>query len=95
MGITGSGKSLHLVHVNISIDNYFRIDRCCASCLVLGLVSTFAGSGAAGLVDGVGELASFHHPSDVACAPTGVFFVADFSSSTIRRIGPAGLLLGL
>ena len=60
-----------------------------------GLVSTFAGSGVSGTVDGLGSLASFVGPNGIAVDGTGNVFLADTSNngdSTIRKITPAGLV---
>ncbi|HQR66336.1 MAG TPA: NHL repeat-containing protein [Thermoanaerobaculia bacterium] len=55
-----------------------------------GYVSTFAGSGAAGSVDGPGPTASFDQPWHVAVDSSGVVFVADSGNNKIRKVSPAG-----
>lgn len=55
-----------------------------------GMVSTFAGSGASGAVDGTGTAASFSQPSAVTVDATGNVFVADSGNHAIRRITPSG-----
>jgi sugar lactone lactonase YvrE len=58
-----------------------------------GLVTTLAGSAAAGgSQDGVGTAARFNHPVGLAIASTGVLYVADIDNHTIRSITPAGLV---
>jgi gliding motility-associated-like protein len=55
-----------------------------------GQVSTFAGRGTAGEVDGVGTAAAFDSPAAVAVDPIGTIYVADAANSKIRRITPSG-----
>lgn len=55
-----------------------------------GLVTTFAGRGTAGEVDGVGTAAAFDSPAAVAVDPIGTIYVADAANSKIRRITPSG-----
>ncbi len=60
-----------------------------------GLVSTFAGSGAAASVDGLGVAASFVGPNGIALDSSGNVFVADTDNqgnSAIRKITPGGLV---
>jgi len=51
-----------------------------------GAVSTLAGSGAAGYLDGTGPAARFNYPSGVACDGNGNVYVADQNNNRIRRI---------
>ena len=55
-----------------------------------GVVSTLAGDGTAGLVNGAGSAARFSDPFGVAVDKSGNVFVADFGNSAIRGITPAG-----
>lgn len=57
-----------------------------------GVVSTFAGSGALGSVDGIGTAAMFATPSGIAIDSTGNLFVANFDDHNIRKITPAGVV---
>jgi sugar lactone lactonase YvrE len=57
-----------------------------------GLVSTFAGSGAAGALDSVGTAASFNGPAGLAVDPSGNVYVADSNNDLIRKITPAGVV---
>ena len=58
-------------------------------------VSTFAGSGIAGSVDGTGTAASFTHPMGLAIDSSGNLYVADVQSAKIRKITPEGVVTTL
>lgn len=51
-----------------------------------GEVATFAGTGAAGSLDGPAASATFTDPQDVAVAPDGTIYVADTGSRKVRMI---------
>jgi len=57
-----------------------------------GLMSTVAGTGAAGYVDGPGAEAQFNLPTDVAVDNNGVLYVADNGNHRIRKITPDGVV---
>ncbi len=57
-----------------------------------GVVSTLAGSGELGSVDGTGSAASFYNPTGVAVDAAGNVYVADLTSNKIRKITPAGVV---
>lgn len=57
-----------------------------------GLVSTFAGSGAAGSVNATGTAATFTNPQGIAIDANGNVYVADYGNNLIREISPAGLV---
>ena len=54
-----------------------------------GEVSTFAGSGVGGLVDGIGLSARFNYPWSVVADRYGALFVSDHGNNCIRRVTPA------
>src|SRR6266702_4395720 len=61
-----------------------------------GAVTTLAGSaGVSGSADGIGSASRFYYPSDVAVDGSGNVYVADSSSSTIRKVTPAGVVTTL
>ena len=53
-------------------------------------VTTFAGSGVDGSVDGQGKAASFYRPNGITCDPIGNIYVAETYGNTIRKITPSG-----
>lgn len=58
-----------------------------------GIVSTIAGDGTKGFVDGAGVAAKFREPHNVAVDANGNVFVTD--NNSIRKITPAGLVITL
>jgi PKD repeat protein len=57
-----------------------------------GVVSTLAGSGAAGFADGTGTAAQFNYPFGVAVDSSGNVYVTDHSGHRIRKITPVGVV---
>lgn len=55
-----------------------------------GVVTTIAGNGVAGLVDGVGTQASFNNSKAMTLGADGNLYVADYGNSAIRQVTPAG-----
>lgn len=54
-----------------------------------GLVTTIAGNGKQGYVDGIGKNAEFYYPSGIAFTTSGnnnILYVSDFYNNVIRRI---------
>ena len=57
-----------------------------------GVVSTLAGNGNAGWVDGPGGNAEFDHPTGIAVDRTGNVFVAEEYNHCVRKISPDGMV---
>lgn len=57
-----------------------------------GMVSTFAGTGVAGLKNGSGLNAQFNFPSGIAIDNLDNLYVADFKNNNIRKITPQGVV---
>lgn len=60
--------------------------------ITAGVVSTFAGSGAAGSTDATGMAASFNGPTGITVDGNGNVYVTDSNNGTIRKITPAGVV---
>jgi len=65
---------------------YNRIQKISAN----GAVSTLAGTGNVGAINGMGKLASFNKPSGLAVDGAGNLYVADAGNNLIRKITPDG-----
>ncbi|WP_170309735.1 NHL repeat-containing protein [Mucilaginibacter xinganensis] len=57
-----------------------------------GVVTTFAGNGTAGAVDGAAAKASFNGPAGLAVDAAGNVYVADSNNNMIRKITQAGIV---
>jgi len=57
-----------------------------------GVVSTLAGTGAPGRVDGPSATAQFDYPNGLAVTSQGTVYVADTNNNCIRAISPAGVV---
>jgi sugar lactone lactonase YvrE len=57
-----------------------------------GVVSTFAGNGAAGIMDGAATVAEFRGPSGIAFDGQGNLYVADRGNNMIRKVTSAGVV---
>lgn len=55
-----------------------------------GMVSTVAGNGIIGLLDGPGATAQFHLPFGLTLDGKGNILVADYENSVVRKIDPTG-----
>lgn len=60
-----------------------------------GVVTTFAGGGAAGTADGSGTAARFDEPRGICIDSTGTLYVADYDNHLIRKITSAGVVTTL
>jgi hypothetical protein len=60
-----------------------------------GTVTTFAGSGTATYLDGIGTNAGFNGPYGIAVDSTGNVYVGDFTNNRIRKITSTGVVTTL
>jgi streptogramin lyase len=58
-------------------------------------VSTLAGNGPSGAVDGIASAALFNNPVNVLAAPDGSLYIADFNNGRIRRMSAVGVVTTL
>ena len=56
------------------------------------VVTTLAGSGSPGFIDGIGSMAKFNHPSAMVIDQAGNIYVSDHDNHSIRKITPAGIV---
>ncbi|MGI4751407.1 MAG: gliding motility-associated C-terminal domain-containing protein [Janthinobacterium lividum] len=57
-----------------------------------GIVTTLAGNGNAGIMDGAGNIATFYNPSGLAIDAEGNIYVSDQLSMKIRQVTPTGFV---
>lgn len=55
-----------------------------------GMVSTLAGSGVQGAIDGIGSSASFNNPAGLKIDVSGIIYVGDYGNNKIRKITTRG-----
>ena len=75
-------------HGNIYVADPFN--NCIRKVTGPGQVSTFAGSGIEGYIDGPAGTAQFHAPTGVTCDPQGNVYVVDMYNHCVRKITPDG-----
>ena len=74
-----------------TVSDKSAISRCCCCGVPSAVVSTLAGSTAAGSANGVGTSAQFSHPYGVSVDSSGNVIAADQTNNMIRKINPTGI----
>jgi len=67
-------------------------NHCIRKITPTGMVSTFAGTGTSGFVNGIGSTAQFNTPTGVVVDSRGNVYVADGNNHRIRKITPTGVV---
>jgi IPT/TIG domain/NHL repeat len=78
--------------------NLFVADRdnyCIRKITPAGIVTTFAGGGTPGFVDGTGTAAKFNLPFGITIDASGNLYVGEINNNAIRKITPAGVVTTL
>jgi sugar lactone lactonase YvrE len=60
--------------------------------IATGVVTTLAGNGVAGRIDGTGTKAGFSYPRGLAIDARGYLYVGEYYSHAIRKVTPAGVV---
>ncbi|MGE3547161.1 MAG: hypothetical protein AB7L28_24765, partial [Kofleriaceae bacterium] len=84
MGIAASGNR---VFVADEMNHRIRMLECAGTACT---ITTIAGTGTAGFMNGDGATAQFNHPVDVAVNPAGELLVVDYSNERIRKVSCTG-----
>ncbi|WP_109831070.1 T9SS type A sorting domain-containing protein [Reichenbachiella versicolor] len=69
-----------------------RLNHCIRKINTSGDVSTFAGDGTSGYLDGTGTSAKFASPFEIALDKSGNIYVTEFTNRRIRKITSAGVV---
>jgi gliding motility-associated-like protein len=97
---TGTAASFH-APIGIAVDaadNLYvtdQLNNLIRKITPASVVTTFAGSGAAGESDGIGTAASFNRPIGIAMDASRNIYIADYGGNKIRKITPAGVVTTL
>lgn len=67
-------------------------NNCVRKITSTGVVTTLAGNGTAGTIDGTGTMAQFNVPMGIVYAPDGFLYVSERDSNRIRKVSTTGVV---
>jgi len=84
-------SSIHLCCMLFVLTTLF-VPSIAAQVVLAPYISTFAGNGSQGLVNGAGTSAEFYFPSQLASDSAGNIYVYDLNNNVVRKITSAGVV---
>ena len=79
-------------HISVTVADKTAVSEVFFNYLPVVFVSTLAGSGEQGLVDGQGAMALFNYPQGITVDASGILYVGEYLNHSIRKITPTGMV---